>query len=201
MYVPAKYTYLTLSSAVYWSTLILVVSSPDSSHRMLLPGTVPWLWEPHWEQLGSWLCSCSVGEHCHQTLAQPLAEQLNTSADTFQKVAFERIFASTKPFLVLSSVCDNGQLSLSKGMPQETWLLTFSSKTIGMVWRCSKCIPILNFETNWIFSRVFLHIPCSVFYVFAQYLLCSLVSLPPALNMEYQRTQYLGMATEILNLP
>ena len=103
-YVPAKYTYFTLSSAVYWSTLILVVSSPDSSHRMLLPGTVPWLWEPHWEQLGSWLCSCSVGEHCHQTLVQPLAEQLNTSADTFQKVAFERIFASTKHFLVLSSV-------------------------------------------------------------------------------------------------
>jgi len=29
-----------------------------------------------------------VGEHCHQTLAQPLAEQLSTSADTFLKVAF-----------------------------------------------------------------------------------------------------------------
>ena len=57
--------------------------SPGSSHRMLLPHTVPWLWEPLREQPGNELCSCSVRGHWHQTLVQPPAGQSNTLANTY----------------------------------------------------------------------------------------------------------------------
>ena len=66
-----------------YTNVVYRLISPGSSHRMLLPRTVPWVWEPLREQPGNELCSCSVGGHWHQTLVQPPAGQSNTLASTY----------------------------------------------------------------------------------------------------------------------
>ena len=98
-----------LSHIVEWfwhHSVVYRLISPGSSHRMLLPRTVPWLWEPLREQPGNELCSCSVGGHWHQTLVQPPAGQSNTLASTlWQKNFCSNSDTCTVCWQTLSPLC------------------------------------------------------------------------------------------------
>ena len=72
---------------------------------MLLPRTVPWLWEPLQEQPGNELCSCSVEGRWHQTLVHPPAGQSNTLASTLWYCSTENSLQYLAMHSVSSSVC------------------------------------------------------------------------------------------------